>query len=328
MRAVVLVGGFGTRLRPLTLDVPKPLLPVANVRLLEHVLAALGSAGVTEAVLAIGFKPKPFFEAFPEGVCAGVKLVYAVEPEPMDTAGAIGFAARFAGVNDTFIVVNGDILTDVDYAALVAFHRERGLEGTIHLIPVDDVTQFGVVESDETSRVTRFVEKPQPHETTSRYVNAGTYVLEPSVLDRIPEGKPLSIERVVFPEMVVDGQLAARPSDDYWVDTGRPETYLKANLDLIDGTRSLILASVAAQAHIHATSVVTHSVVGDSCTVGEGAIVIDSVLLPGSHVGAGAKVERSLVMGRVDAGASVTACVIGKDGMVEAGAQLTDVKIP
>jgi mannose-1-phosphate guanylyltransferase len=328
MRAVVLVGGFGTRLRPLTLDTPKPLLPVANVRLLEHVLAALGSAGVTEAVLAIGFKPEPFFDAFPEGVCAGVKLVYAVEPEPMDTAGAIGFAARFAGIDDTFIVVNGDILTDVDYSSLVQFHRERGLEGTIHLIPVDDVTQFGVVELDASSRVTRFVEKPQPHETTSRFVNAGTYVLEASILDRIPEGQPLSVERVVFPAMVADGQLAAHPTNDYWVDTGRPETYLKANLDLIDGTRSLILASVAARAHIEAAAVVTHSVVGDSCEVGNGAIVVDSVLLSGCYVGAGAKVERSLVMGRVDAGASVTACVIGKDGIVEAGAQLTDVKIP
>ena len=328
MRAGVLVGGFGTRLRPLTLDTPKPLLPVANVRLLEHVLAALGSAGVTEAVLAIGFKPEPFFDAFPEGVCAGVKLVYAVEPEPMDTAGAIGFAARFAGIDDTFIVVNGDILTDVDFSSLVQFHRERGLEGTIHLIPVDDVTQFGVVELDASSRVTRFVEKPQPHETTSRFVNAGTYVLEASILDRIPEGQPLSIERVVFPAMVADGQLAAHPTNDYWVDTGRPETYLKANLDLIDGTRSLILASVAARAHIEAAAVVTHSVVGDSCEVGNGAIVVDSVLLSGCYVGAGAKVERSLVMGRVDAGASVTACVIGKDGIVEAGAQLTDVKIP
>ena len=326
MRAVVLVGGFGTRLRPLTLDTPKPLLPVANVRLLEHVLAALGSAGVTEAVLAIGFKPEPFFDAFPEGVCAGVKLVYAVEPEPMDTAGAIGFAARFAGIDDTFIVVNGDILTDVDFSSLVQFHRERGLEGTIHLIPVDDVTQFGVVELDASSRVTRFVEKPQPHETTSRFVNAGTYVLEASILDRIPEGQPLSIERVVFPAMVADGQLAAHPTNDYWVDTGRPETYLKAHL--VDGTRSLILASVAARAHIEAAAVVTHSVVGDSCEVGNGAIVVDSVLLSGCYVGAGAKVERSLVMGRVDAGASVTACVIGKDGIVEAGAQLTDVKIP
>jgi mannose-1-phosphate guanylyltransferase len=159
-------------------------------------------------------------------------------------------------------------------------------------------------------------------------VNAGTYVLEASVLDRIPIGQPLSIERVVFPAMVADGQLAALPTEDYWVDTGRPETYLKANLDLIDGSRSLMLASVAAQAHLDASAVVTHSVIGDSCVVGDGAIVIDSVLLPGAHVGPGAKVERSLIMGRVNAGASVVSCVIGKDGIVEAGATLTDVKIP
>jgi mannose-1-phosphate guanylyltransferase len=185
-----------------------------------------------------------------------------------------------------------------------------------------------VVEVDDSSRVTRFVEKPQPHETTSRFVNAGTYVLEASALDRIPVGQPLSIERVVFPAMVADGQLAALPTEDYWIDTGRPETYLKANLDLIDGSRSLMLASVAAQAHLDASAVVTHSVIGDACDVGDGAIVIDSVLLPGAHVGPGAKVERSLVMGRVNAGASVVSCVIGKDGIVEAGATLTDVKIP
>jgi mannose-1-phosphate guanylyltransferase len=244
MHAVVLVGGFGTRLRPLTLTTPKPLLPIANVRQLEHLIASLGTAGVTEVVLAIGFKPEPFFEAFPDGVCAGIALHYAVEPEPLDTAGAIAFAARHAGISDTFIVMNGDIMCDVDLSQLVAFHKRQDAEGTLHLTPVVDPSQFGVVESDDKGWVKRFVEKPAPGETSSNLVNAGTYVLEPSVISRIPEGQRLSIERVVFPAMVADGTLAAMPTDDYWIDTGLPSTYLRANLDLIDGTRTRILASV------------------------------------------------------------------------------------
>ena len=328
MRAVVLVGGFGTRLRPLTYSIPKPLLPVANVRLLEHVIAGLGTAGVSEVVLAIGFKPEPFLEAFPDNTCAGVKLVYAVEPQPMDTAGAIGFAARYAGIDDTFIVVNGDILTDIDYQALINFHRAQKAEGTIRLITVEDPSQFGVVETDDAGWVTRFVEKPQPHETNSRSVNAGTYVLEPSVLSRIPENTPLSIERVVFPEMVADRALAATVIDGYWIDTGRPQTYLQANLDLIDGSRSQILAAVAPQAHIGVGASITHSVIGEQARIGEGAIVTDSVILPGASVGARARIEQSLVMGTVRDGASVVRSVLGIDAVVEAEADICDCVIP
>lgn len=328
MRAVILVGGFGTRLRPLTFTTPKPLLPVANVRLLEHVIAGLGSAGITEVVLALGFKPEPFLEAFPDGSCAGIELHYAVEPQPMDTAGAIGFAARHAEIDDTFIVVNGDVLTDLDVASLVDFHRAHDAEGTIHLIPVDDPSQYGVVETDADGYVQRFVEKPRPGESTSNVVNAGTYVLEASVLDRIEEGKPLSIERVVFPAMAAERRLVAMTTNDYWIDTGRPETYLTANLDLIDGTRSRILASVAPQSHIDGSAVITHSVIGENCTIGRGAIVSDSVLLPGSTVGSGARVEFSTVMGIVEDGAHVRNCVIGVDGVVPAGAELTEEKIP
>ncbi len=328
MRAVILVGGFGTRLRPLTFTIPKPLLPVANVRLLEHVIAGLGSAGITEVVLALGFKPEPFLEAFPDGSCAGIALHYAVEPEPMDTAGAIGFAARHAGIDDTFVVVNGDVLTDLDVASLINFHRAHDAEGTIHLIPVDDPSQYGVVETDDDGYVERFVEKPRPGESTSNVVNAGTYVLEASVLDRIEEGKRLSIERVVFPAMAAERRLVAMTTNDYWIDTGRPETYLTANLDLIDGTRSRILASVAPQSHIDGSAVITHSVVGENCSIGRGAIVSDSVLLPGSKVGNGARVEFSSVMGVVEDGAHVRRCVIGVDGVVPSGAQRTEEKIP
>ena len=328
MHAVVLVGGFGTRLRPLTLTVPKPLLPIANVRQLEHLIANLGSAGVTRVVLALGFKPEPFFEAFPDGVCAGVDLHYAVEPEPLDTAGAIAFAARDAGIDDTFVVMNGDILCDLDVASLVAFHRERRAEGTLHLTPVEDPSQYGVVEVDESGWVRRFVEKPAPGETDSRVINAGTYVLEPSVIARVPAGQKVSIERVVFPAMVAEGRLAAMATDDYWIDTGRPDTYLQANLDLIDGSRRRILSSVAARAHIDATASLTHTVVGEGAKVGAGCVLVDSVVLPGAELSERVRLERSLVMGTVGAGCELVDCVIGAGVEVPAGSVLTGARVP
>lgn len=328
MHAVVLVGGFGTRLRPLTFSVPKPLLPVANVRQLEHLIARLGAAGVTNVALALGFKPEPFFDAFPDGVCAGVALHYAVEPEPLDTAGAIAFAARDAGINDTFVVMNGDILCDVDVASLIEFHRARGAEGTLHLTPVDDPSQYGVVETDDQGWVKRFVEKPAPGDTDSRVINAGTYVLEPSVLKRMPINQKLSIERVVFPAMVADGTLAAMATDDYWIDTGRPETYLQANLDLIDGTRNTILSSVGPQAQIDPSASIVHSVIGEGATIGAGCVVSDSVVLPGASIGQRVRMERSIVMGVVGDESTLVDCVVGLDGRVASGTSATSQKFP
>jgi mannose-1-phosphate guanylyltransferase len=202
MRAVVLVGGFGTRLRPLTYSVPKPMLPVGHVPIIERLVGNLVRGGVTDVTLALGFKPEPFVEAFPSGMCAGARLHYAVEPEPLDTAGAIRFAADSAGIDDTFIVANGDVLTDLDVSRLVAFHRDRRAEATLHLIAVDDPSAFGVVALDGEGRVERFVEKPAPGTEPSNLVNAGTYVLEPSVLARIPVGEKVSIERSTFPAVV------------------------------------------------------------------------------------------------------------------------------
>lgn len=328
MHAVVLVGGFGTRLRPLTYSVPKPLLPVANVRQLEHLIAQLEMGGVTKVVLALGFKPEPFFEAFPDGTCAGVPLHYAVEPEPLDTAGAIAFAARHGGVTDTFVVMNGDILCDVNVADLVAFHREHSAEATIHLTPVDDPSQYGVVEVDESGWVRRFVEKPAPGESASNLINAGTYVLEPAILARMPEGQRLSIERAVFPKVVEEGRLAAMATDDYWIDTGRPDTYLKANLDLIDGSRTRIMSSIGTHAVVSASASVTHSVIGEGVVIDDGCVIVDSVLLAGARIGARVRLERSMVMGSVGEGASLVDTVVGAEGQVLPGTSLVGAKVP
>lgn len=329
MRAVVLVGGFGTRLRPLTLSVPKPMLPVGHVPIIERLIANLAAGGVTDVTLALGFKPEPFITAFPDGTCAGVALTYAVEPEPLDTAGAIRFAADVAGIDDTFVVANGDVLTDLDVGALVAFHRERSAEATIHVIGVPDPSAFGVVALDGDGRVERFVEKPAPGTQPSNLINAGTYVLEPSVLSRIPAGERVSIERVTFPAIVADGGLFAHATDDYWIDTGKPDLYLEANLDLVDGRRPRQSCEpVAPGADVDGAATITSSVVAHGAVVAAGARIERSVVLSGACIGEGVSVSDSVVMGRLEAGSTVVRCVIGADAVVEAGEHLADRRRP
>jgi mannose-1-phosphate guanylyltransferase len=313
MRAVVLVGGFGTRLRPLTLTTPKPMLPVGHRPILEWVVEHLGRHGVTEAVLSLGFKPEPFMEAYPTAEYAGVRLTYAVEPEPLDTAGAIAFAANFAGIDDTFVVVNGDVLSDVDLTSLVSFHRERGAEATLHLIGVDDPSAFGVVPTKSDGRVEAFIEKPPKDTAPTNQINAGTYVLEPSVIGRIPGGRKVSIERETFPLLVADGTLYAQSSAGYWLDTGRPDQYLQANLDVLDGRRAnqTAVAPIGVGAVVEGS--VAHSIIGAGAHVAAGAVVIDSVLLPGAHVGAGARLERTICgpHSRTAEGSVLADCVLG-----------------
>lgn len=329
MRAVVLVGGFGTRLRPLTFTTPKPMLPVGHRPIIENLVMMLASAGVDDVVLALGFKPEPFMNAFPDGTCAGVTLHYAVEPEPLDTGGAIRFAAEHTHIDDTFIVVNGDVLTDLDVAQLVSFHRDKGAEATIHLTPVDDPSAYGVVDLEADGRVKRFVEKPAPGTAPSNLINAGTYVFEPSVLARIPTGRKVSIERETFPAIVGDGGLYALSTDDYWIDTGRPDTYRQANFDMLDGRRrALSCDMVATGAEVDASASIEHSLVSPRAAVGAGVVVRESIVLPGAVVEAGSHVVDSIVMGRIGAGARVTGCVVGADGVVDAGSTFDSASIP
>jgi mannose-1-phosphate guanylyltransferase len=331
MRAVVLVGGFGTRLRPLTTDVPKQMLPVVHVTMLERVVAGLARYGVDEAVLSLGFRPDAFIDAFPDGTCAGVALRYAVEPEPLDTAGAIRFAALAAGVDDTFVVVNGDVLNDFDLRSLLALHRERGAEGTIHLTPVDDPSRYGVVPTDEHGRVLGFIEKPPRDEAPTNWINAGTYVLEPSVLDRIPDGRKVSIERETFPAMVLDGTLYALQDPCYWIDAGTPATYLDVQLDLLTGVRGVIEAGIHPTAHIEPGAIVESSVIGAGARVEAGATVRSSVVLAGARIAAGAEVDHSIVADHAEIGAGAVLrelCVIGRGQSVPPGATLSNTKVP
>jgi mannose-1-phosphate guanylyltransferase len=321
MKAVVLVGGEGTRLRPLTLSTPKQMLPIVGVPMLERVLSHLASHGVDEAILSLGYLPGAFKEAYPDGNAAGVRLTYAVEPEPLDTAGAVRFAALYGGVDATFVVVNGDVLTDLDLGSLVAFHRRSGAEGTIALHPVPDPSAFGVVPTDADGRVTAFVEKPPRDEAPTNEINAGTYVFEASVLDRIAPAGRVSIERETFPAMVRSGVLFARSDDGYWLDTGTPADFLQANRDLMSGQRPGVpipgVDHHGDRVFLDGESTISGDVVGPSvifagCTIGAGArversvlgacsvieagaVVIDSVLMEGSHVAADARVAGSVL---------------------------------
>lgn len=328
MQAVVLVGGFGTRLRPLTATVPKPMLPVGHVPIIQRLIENLALAGVDRVVLALGFKPEPFLAAFPDGTCAGATLHYAVEPEPLDTAGAIRFAADHAAIDETFVVANGDILTDLDVASLVAFHRDRGALATIHLTPVDDPSAFGVVDADPTGKVRQFVEKPAPGEEPSNLINAGTYVLEPEVLAMIPLGRKVSIERETFPALVASGGLFAVATDDYWIDTGRPDLYLRANLDMLDGSRKLVSEGIAIGSDVDPTATIDRAVIAAGASVGPSAVVRSSVVLAGGRVGEGARVEDSVVMGAIGPGARIVRCVVGAEGVVADGAALDDERVP
>jgi mannose-1-phosphate guanylyltransferase len=328
MRAVVLVGGRGTRLRPLTDHVPKPMLPIGHRPMIARLVDRLAVAGVREVTLALGFRPEPFVEAFPEGRVGDVELRYAVEPEPLDTAGAIRFAADHSGIDDTFVVANGDIVTDLAVADLVAAHRRFGAEATLHLTPVDDPSAFGVVEVDHEGRVDRFVEKPEPGETTSNLINAGTYVFEPSVLARIATGRKVSVEREIFPEVVADGGLFALATRDYWIDTGRPELYLGANIDLLADGRPDRCEAVAPGAVVSDTAVLDHSLVEADATVGANVRLTGSVVLAGAEIGDDAVVEHSVVMGRIGRGAVVRGSVIGFDGVVADHDDLLDARVP
>jgi mannose-1-phosphate guanylyltransferase len=329
VRAVVLVGGFGTRLRPLTLHRPKQMLPVVHRPMVERVVAHLAVFGVEEAVLSLGYRPDDFQEAYPDGTCAGVRLHYAIEPEPLDTAGAIRFAAVDAGIAERFLVVNGDVLTDLDVGALIAHHEQAGAEGTIALHRVDDPSAFGVVPTDADGRVTAFIEKPPRDEAPTDLINAGAYVLEPSVIDRIAPDGPVNVERVTFPAMVADGTLFAMDGDTYWIDAGTPETYRAANLDLVEGRRGPAEDGVHPDAHIDGAAV--GSVVGPGASVGAGAVVSGSVVLPGATIGAGALVQDAIIgaRARVGDGAVVDAgAVLGDEVEVAAGTEVHGARIP
>src|ERR687891_2024406 len=232
MQALVLVGGEGTRLRPLTSNLPKPAIRLVDRPFLRYMIDWLTRHGVEEVVLACGFRAQRLREVLGDGGDGGPRLRYVEEPQPLGTAGAIRHAADH--LDERFLALNGDVLTDLDLSALVAHHLERGATATLGLHRVDDPTGYGLITTDGEGRITEFLEKPEPGHAGAGEINAGTYVLERSVLESIPPGREVSIEREIFPEMVGAGLYGLR-LEGHWMDIGTPDRYLQASWDILEG---------------------------------------------------------------------------------------------
>lgn len=332
MKALILVGGKGTRLRPLTNDIPKPAVTLVDRPFLQYMTEWLARFGVEEIVLACGFLPDRMREILGDGEPGGPRLRYLVEPEPLGTAGAIRFAAEH--LDGTFLALNGDSLTDLDLSPLLAQHRESGAKASLGLYRVDDPAAFGLVLRDEDGWVTDFLEKPEPDtpeaaraaSIASPEVSAGIYVLEPEVLDLIEPGRKVSIEREIFPALVGHG-LAACPLEGYWQDIGTPERYLAATWDILEG-RVDTRAPHAADAVLidpgatvsDAASIGPRAVIGPGCVIEAGAQIESSVIHAGSTVGGGARLSDCVVSpgANVPANAQLGDTIVGSDEMIEA----------
>ena len=235
MKALLLVGGKGTRLRPLTIHSPKSIVPIFNRPFLHYQLDLIKQVpDIDEVILSLNYQPRRIEEIFGDGHDVGIKIRYVVEPMPLGTAGAIRYAGEL--LTDSVVVLNGDVLTQVDLAAVIARHRERQAKATIMLTPVDNPASYGLVETDADSNIRRFLEKPKPEEITCDTINAGIYVLEPSTFDRIPKDTAWSIERSFFPSLVERGEtFVAFVYRGYWIDIGTPEKYMQVHRDVMDG---------------------------------------------------------------------------------------------
>ncbi len=342
MKAILLLGGFGTRLRPLTNDTPKQMLPVCGRPMIEWVCEHLHRHGIDEIVLSLGYRAEAFTAAYPHGRIGQLAYQVAVEPDPRGTAGAVRFAAETSGITGTFLVLNGDVLTDLDVGALVRLHASSGAEAAIALQPVADPSPYGLVVADPSGRVLSFSEKPEPGSAPEALprggerptISAGTYVLTSAVLDRIAPDRPVSIEREIFPQIVADGALAALVDDTYWLDTGTPQQYLAANLDILAGRRAGARVTdgiAAASDGVHADAQIRTSVIGRGCEIGAGAVVQRSVVGDGCRLAAGAIVIDSVLGAGAVVGAGATLCdysVVGSAEQVAPGAVLRAQRQP
>lgn len=332
VEAVVLVGGRGTRLRPLTLSAPKPMLPTAGVPLLSHLLYRIRDAGIRRAVLATSYRAEVFAEHFGDGASLGLQLDYLVEQEPLGTAGGIRNVAGLLREPDV-LVFNSDVLSGLDPADAVATHRRSGADVTLHLVRVPDPRAFGCVTTDAEGRVQAFLEKIDDPPTDQ--INAGCYVFRREVIDTIPVGRPVSVERESFPGLLAAGaRVQAHVESSYWLDVGTPAAFVQGSADLVRGVmRSSAVPGPASEALVSPAARISSSAVlaggsavGAGCVVAPGARVTGSVLMDGSAVADDAVVERSVLGARacVGPGAVLRDAVIGDGALIGARCELLD----
>jgi NDP-sugar pyrophosphorylase family protein len=310
MRAVILAGGEGTRLRPLTLTTPKPVVPVVDRPFLRHQLDLLARAGVREVVFSVAYRPERIEAVFGDGSALGLRIRYAVEDTPLGTGGAVRNAWPL--LDERTIVLNGDVLTDVDLGAVVARHDAEGASATILLTPVPNPAAYGLVETDSAGRVLRFREKPRPDQITTDTINAGIYVLETRILDLMPGGVNHSIERAFFPALLARGDLVLGPVHrGYWIDIGTPEKYLQVHRDILSRRFPVPLdGEPRAGGFVHPAARVSPEAllegpfyVGPGCEVEAGArLGPDAVLVADVRVRTGASLRDSVLWRGVEAG--------------------------
>lgn len=336
MQAVILAGGKGTRLRPLTVYTPKPIVPLVNRPFLLYQIDILRRAGITDITLSLSYQPDKIEHILGDGSEFGVNLRFITEPSPLGTGGAYRFAAD--DLRETTVVLNGDILTDFDLSKILAHHKEKGAEATLALMPVENPSAYGLVETDDESRILRFLEKPKPEQLADlgiNTINAGIYVLEPTILDLIPKGENRSFEYDVFPEIRRQEKpfYAYVMKGEYWRDIGTPVSYLAAHNDFLAGTvKGFELerpanSDIATQASIDQTSVL-----GEGCVIKPGARITNSVLGPGVTVEEKAVIEDSVIWShtRIASAAEVNgaiigrSCHVGRNAVVSQGAVIGD----
>ncbi len=327
MKTIILVGGEGTRLRPLTYSTAKTMVPVLNKPFIEYVIRYLNNHDIKEVILAMGYKPDAIINYLGDASQLGTKLTYSIETAPLGTAGAIKHAEQHLDTDDTFIVMNGDVFTDIDITEMLNFHRKNKAKATIALTPVEDPTQFGVVETDHEKRVTRFVEKPRREQVTTNLINAGVYILDATILKSIPQGKRFMFEHDVFPVLLADGDpVFGYATDCYWIDTGTPEKYLQLTHDLMHG-KSQQVAFQPEYIHIdklssvHPQAILTGPVlIEKDCTIGKGVKIKGPVVIgSGCNIGDDAIIENSILWQRVTIGehARLKDCIVASNNHIE-----------
>ena len=325
MKAVILVGGEGTRLKPLTCHTPKAIVPILNRPFLQHMLLYLKGHGITDVILAMGYLPDPIQQCLGDGARLGVKLTYLVEKSPLGTAGAVKNAESL--LDDTFLVFNGDVLTDIDLTRMLERHRAVKPQASIALTPVDNPTIYGVVETDADGHVLRFVEKPSWDKVTTNMINAGIYILEPEVLSLIPSGARFMFEHNVFPALLAKGErMLAYPSSDYWIDIGTPEKYLKVNHDLLKRWGKEVRKEGKSQ--IAPGAVIEGPVlIGQGCRIDDAVRIIGpAVLGPRCQIARGVKIEGAVVWGgsQIAEGSVLKDCVVGSCACVGSNCRIPE----
>lgn len=334
MKAVILVGGLGTRLRPLTCNTPKPMIPIVNRPFIEHMLLRLKSQGIDEVILAVQYLADQFRSTLGDGSHLGLKVHVVEEPEPRGTAGAVKNVEHM--LEGTTFVFNGDVITDLDLQDMLAFHRGHGGKATISLTPVDDPTQFGLVEMDEQKRILRFLEKPRPEDIRTNLVNAGSYIIEADVFRYVPPNEYFMFERGLFPVLLQTGDgMFGYGSRAYWSDIGKPQTYLQVNHDILIGRVQYDIPGeergriwYQGEVDIHeSVQLVGPILFGPGCSVARGTRIIGPAVIGANcHIGQEVFLESCVLWDDnvIEEGASLRSCVLGHGNKIGAQTTISD----